>query len=128
MANNFEEMLKEFKEYMEKIEYLNSAIGVLYWDMRTKIPKKGIPYRGEIIGYLSGESYKLQTSDKVKEFIDYFISQENLDDVAEAAVYKPAELIKKVTGEELNSKYFIDYLNKKYSEIYNLHCLSTPML
>jgi carboxypeptidase Taq len=34
------------------------------------------------------------------------------------AVYKPAELIKKVTGEELSAKYFIDYLNKKYSEIY----------
>jgi carboxypeptidase Taq len=34
--------------------------------------------------------------------------------------YKPTELIKKVTGEELTAKYFIDYLNKKYSDIYNL--------
>lgn len=87
MDNNFNEKLKEFKEYLEKIEYLSNAIGVLYWDMRTKIPKKGIPYRGEIIGYLSSENYKLQTSDKMKEFIDYFISQENLDDVTKAMVY-----------------------------------------
>jgi carboxypeptidase Taq len=28
--------------------------------------------------------------------------------------HKPAELIKQVTGEELNSKYFVEYLRKKY--------------
>lgn len=32
--------------------------------------------------------------------------------------YTPEELIKKVTGEELNTKYFLDYLEKKYKEIY----------
>lgn len=88
MTENFESKLKEFKEYMSKIEYLNSASGVLYWDMRVGIPKKGIPYRSEVLGYLSGESYKLQTSDKMKEFIDYFISQEGLDDITEAMVFE----------------------------------------
>lgn len=34
------------------------------------------------------------------------------------AVYTPSELIKKVTGEELSSKYFLDYLNNKYKDIY----------
>jgi len=34
------------------------------------------------------------------------------------AIYKPAQLIKRVTGEELDSKYFIEYLNKKFEEIY----------
>lgn len=34
------------------------------------------------------------------------------------AIYTPAELIKKVTGEELSTKYFLNYLNKKYKEIY----------
>lgn len=34
------------------------------------------------------------------------------------AIYKPAELIKIVTGEELTAKYFIEYLNEKYSKIY----------
>jgi carboxypeptidase Taq len=32
----------------------------------------------------------------------------------------PNELIVKVTGEELNAKYLADYLNNKYSKIYNL--------
>lgn len=33
-------------------------------------------------------------------------------------LYTAEELVKKVTGEELNIKYFIDYLTKKYSQIY----------
>ena len=33
-------------------------------------------------------------------------------------IYTPEELINKVTGEDLNTKYFLDYLNRKYKEIY----------
>ena len=33
-------------------------------------------------------------------------------------LYDPADLIKKVTGEEINFKHFLDYLNGKYSRLY----------
>jgi carboxypeptidase Taq len=79
-------MLNEFKAYLKDIEYLNSTSAVLYWDMRVCIPKKAIPYRGEILGYLSGEQYKLQTSDKMKEFIEYFSACDELDDVTKSMV------------------------------------------
>lgn len=36
------------------------------------------------------------------------------------SLYWPDELIKKVTGEPLNPKYFIDYIEDKYGKIYNL--------
>lgn len=36
------------------------------------------------------------------------------------AIYSPEELIKNITGEELNSKYFIEYLKEKYYKIYNV--------
>ncbi|WP_330654177.1 hypothetical protein [Caproiciproducens sp. MSJ-32] len=36
------------------------------------------------------------------------------------ALYTPNELIKNITGEELNPKYFIDYLKNKYYKIYNI--------
>ncbi|WHY79652.1 carboxypeptidase M32 [Neobacillus sp. WH10] len=35
-------------------------------------------------------------------------------------LYTPNELIVKVTGEELNADYLVEYLEKKYSEIYEL--------
>lgn len=34
--------------------------------------------------------------------------------------YTPSELILQVTGEELNSEYFMNYIESKYSRIYNL--------
>lgn len=34
------------------------------------------------------------------------------------STYKPEELLKLATGEELNTKYFLDYLRSKYKKIY----------
>ena len=36
------------------------------------------------------------------------------------AVYSPSELVRNITGEELQAKFFIEYLNDKYSKIYDL--------
>jgi len=35
-------------------------------------------------------------------------------------LYRPNELIVKVTGEELNAEYLVEYLEKKYTEVYGL--------
>ncbi|GAH94937.1 unnamed protein product, partial [marine sediment metagenome] len=35
-------------------------------------------------------------------------------------IYEPRDLLKKVTGEDLNSKYFIEYLEKKFYPIYKI--------
>jgi len=83
-----EKKLLEFKEYLKKIEYMNSTTGVLYWDMRVGAPSEGIPYRGEVLGYLAGETYKLQTSETMKGFIDYFSVLKNIDKVTESMVLK----------------------------------------
>jgi carboxypeptidase Taq len=34
--------------------------------------------------------------------------------------YTASQIVKKVTGEPLNSFYFIDYLQKKYKDLYNI--------
>jgi carboxypeptidase Taq len=81
-------MLSEFKEYVTKIEYLNSAMAVLSWDAMVNTPSQGKAYRGEILGFLSGEYYKLITDEKVKVFIDYFNNESNLDDITNAMVKK----------------------------------------
>lgn len=36
------------------------------------------------------------------------------------SMYLPRDLTKKVTGEDLNPKYFVQYLKEKYSQIYSL--------
>lgn len=78
--------LDAFKSYSKDVEYLNSAIGALYWDSRVNIPRKGIAYRGEVLGYLSAELYRKQTSEMMKAFIDEFSAMTDLDDVTRAMV------------------------------------------
>jgi carboxypeptidase Taq len=36
------------------------------------------------------------------------------------SIYKPNELIRRITGEELDPKYFIDYIEKKFKDIYKI--------
>ncbi|WP_248925545.1 carboxypeptidase M32 [Paenibacillus hamazuiensis] len=63
---------KEFRDYLKKIKSYEEALGVLYWDLRTGAPKKGVATRSEVIGVLSGESFRLSTSEQMGEYIDYF--------------------------------------------------------
>lgn len=86
MREDFEKKLGEFKDYIKKLEYLSDAIGLSYWDLRVQIPKKAVPRRAEVLGYLSSEAYKLQTSETMKKFIDYFNQFNDLDDVTKAMV------------------------------------------
>ncbi len=109
MEKEVKQKVEEFKEYLKKLEYLNSAIGVLYWDMRVGIPKKAVPYRSEVVGYLSTEAYKLETSDKMKEYIDYLSNVDGLDKVTQSMVEnvkKNYEKTKKIP-EDRNKEYII---------------------
>ncbi len=88
MNEDFNKKLTGFKEYLKDLEYLNSANAVLYWDARVNIPKKGLPFRGEVLGYLSNLLYKLQTSAELKDYIDYFTENHGGDDVVRAMADK----------------------------------------
>lgn len=78
--------IEELKEYLRKIEYLGSSISLLHWDSLVYMPKEAIEYRSEMIGYLTGESYKLITSAEMKAFIDYFRGIDDLDHVTKAMI------------------------------------------
>lgn len=86
MNEDFEKKLSEFKKYLREVEYLESSIAVLSWDTMVNIPREGIEYRSEILGYLSAQVYKLSTSEEVKNFIDYFSKFNNLDDITKSMV------------------------------------------
>ncbi len=84
MQKEFEDKLKAFKAYMQDIEYLSSALSALYWDARVCSPKNGLHFRGEVLGFLSSEMYKRQTSSKMESFIDYFQSLKEADEITKA--------------------------------------------
>jgi len=102
MTSN-KERINEFKDYLREIEYLQSTIGILSWDSMVYMPKLGIEYRSEMLGYLSSELYKLSTSDKIKAYIDFFDNLDNIDDITRTMlknVKKNYERTKKIPKDE----------------------------
>lgn len=61
--------LQQFKETIHKIKSYEEALGVLYWDLRTGAPRKGMDTRSESIGMISGEMFKLSTSPQLGEWL-----------------------------------------------------------
>jgi carboxypeptidase Taq len=70
------ETLKRFRELTGKIKQYEEILGVVYWDMRTGAPRKGITLRSEAVGALSSEAFKLATSSEMGELLEK-LSQSN---------------------------------------------------
>ena len=67
---NLKEKVAEIKEYIKEMNKLNQALTLAYWDMQTEMPKNAVDSRSELVQYLSGKLYEMQTSDKVMELIN----------------------------------------------------------
>lgn len=72
----FMERLQQFKELVRKIKSYSEAIQLLYWDMRTGAPTKGMDIRSETVGMLSTEVFKLQISEEMQEMLQVLSTPE----------------------------------------------------
>ncbi len=113
----------KMKEYFG-IDVPTDTLGVL----------QDVHWSAGLIGYFPtysfGNLYSAQFYDKMKKDIpdiEKKISSGTFEEIREwlrknihthGKTYKAGELVKKVTGENLSSSYFIEYLKKKYKEIY----------
>jgi carboxypeptidase Taq len=61
--------LNDYLDLVKKMKSYEEALGVLYWDMRTGAPRKGLETRGEVIGVLSTDLFKLSTSERMGELL-----------------------------------------------------------
>ena len=59
-----------FFDYVKKIRNYGEGLSVIFWDMRTGAPKKGLSQRAEVIGTLSAELFALQSSDELGKLLD----------------------------------------------------------
>ncbi|RKP56954.1 carboxypeptidase M32 [Cohnella endophytica] len=61
--------LERFREIIGRIKQYEEILGLVYWDMRTGAPRKGIELRSEAVGALSSETFKLSTSPELGDLI-----------------------------------------------------------
>ncbi len=112
MEKSFDAMVSSFKEFVKRIKQYEEALAVIYWDLRTGAPKKGVPGRAEVIGMLSTEVFRMSTSTEMEEYLGYFTKEENsklLDNIMKALVKeykKDFDRFKKIP-EEVYKEYVI---------------------
>ena len=84
---------------------------------------------GYFPSYALGNAIGLQLLHTMKKELDFnqAIINKNFDQIKEylaknvyihGKMLSPMELLKEVTGEELNASYYCDYLEQKFKEIY----------
>lgn len=78
--------LEFLQEQLRSLKYLESALGVLSWDMEVMAPVKGIEYRSEVMGYLSSEHHKLATDERIGRALDVLEQQQDLTQVEKKLV------------------------------------------
>lgn len=95
---------QSFLDYVKKIGAYNEALGVLYWDMRTGAPKKGIDQRSEVVGVLATDVFNLTTSDELKVLLDKLELTIDSADIVTKRVFeevkKEYELSKNIPADE----------------------------
>lgn len=71
-----------FRALTAQIKHYEELLGVVYWDMRTGAPRKGIAQRSEAVGALSSEMFRLSTSSEMGELLAALSEPEAQDDLA----------------------------------------------
>lgn len=83
---NIKEKEQQFLALLQKMKQYEEAINVMYWDMRTGAPKKGVEGRSEVIGMLSTEVFQLSTSEEMASYIAELSNDEQLSDITKKSL------------------------------------------
>lgn len=84
-STDFTVQLDGFKQLVRKINHYNEAVGLMYWDLRTGAPRKGVEQRSEVIGELSTEVFRMSVSDEMGCYLDFFMQHHNLNQLDEVS-------------------------------------------
>ncbi|WP_339146449.1 MULTISPECIES: carboxypeptidase M32 [unclassified Sutcliffiella] len=80
---------EEYLNHINKMDSYNEALSLIFWDLRTGAPKKGVDRRSDVIGILSSELFKMSTSEEMASYLTQLLHDENfkaLDDVTKASL------------------------------------------
>jgi carboxypeptidase Taq len=73
LGQSFEDTLTQFRAHVKKMNSYGEALNVMYWDLRTGAPRKGMEARSEVIGELSADLFKMSVSDQMGGYLDVLL-------------------------------------------------------
>ncbi|MDL2301528.1 carboxypeptidase M32 [Lachnospiraceae bacterium OttesenSCG-928-D06] len=90
--------VEDLKQYLDKLKKYEHVITLLYWDMKTVAPKKGMDELIDALTYFSAEQFELSTSDELFEILVELSLEEHyskLNDTMKFVVSKMKEDMEK---------------------------------
>ncbi|WP_445506020.1 carboxypeptidase M32 [Niallia sp. 03190] len=94
MSNSITKVEKEFLGYVKKMGAYNEALALIYWDLRTGAPKKGVDQRTEVIGVLSSELFNMSTSGELETYISQLTDEKVQTELSDVTI-KTVQEVKK---------------------------------
>ncbi|OIJ11215.1 carboxypeptidase M32 [Anaerobacillus alkalilacustris] len=83
MFRNISEIEKSFINYVKTMSSYNEAISLMYWDLRTGAPKKGVEQRSETIGTLSTDVFNMSVSEEMGEYLQALSNPEAKGEISD---------------------------------------------
>ncbi|WP_078380243.1 carboxypeptidase M32 [Sutcliffiella halmapala] len=80
---------EQYLEHIAKMESYKEALSLIFWDLRTGAPKKGVERRSDVIGTLSAEVFNMSTSKEMEGFLTQLLKEEvfaTLNEVTKASL------------------------------------------
>lgn len=108
MKKYYEKQLNEIESIVEKINYFSYISGLAYWDMAVNMPKEAGKSRGETLGFLSSELYKLITNDRTYNLLC------ELEDISDLTL-EEAAMIKNLKEESDKTKKIPEDIYRNFS-------------
>lgn len=84
-------------DLMKQINYYENITLTLQWDMRVNLPPKAAEYRGDTIGFLSEQVYKLKTDPRMKDAAEAVLAHGEVDQITEAMAKRAIKEYQKYT-------------------------------
>jgi carboxypeptidase Taq len=94
MNTNIKDIEQSFISLVKKMSSYGEAISLMFWDLRTGAPKKGVEHRSETIGTLSSEVFNMSVSEEMGEYLQA-LSEPQVQDELSEITRKMVEVSKK---------------------------------
>ena len=129
--NFMQEKLKRLKEILALLKKYEHALGIMYFDFETIVPKDAREEEAEILDFFSNEHFKISSSDEMKELTQYlYDNKDQIEDPLDVSLinklYDKYQRIKNITPEfdlkmsNIFSRSYNTWLKAKEAKDYNL--------
>lgn len=109
--------LEQFQEYLRGIARYNQVQILLYWDMKTQMPKGGFDGHSDALTYVSTEQFKLMTSPELKGYLDTLSEPEEFDRLDEDWQFIVRRMKRELTKQERMPEAFVSELVQAQAQV-----------